>query len=128
MKLEIGQTVWYFDENRRVYRKKPGDLYSSGAPVWREHWTPYEVVGETSRSYIIGLPASSYRPFKISKKDVVEGTGLKGWAFSLEEIDQKAFVEQAVEIAEKIRWTKDYKTLRAVCDLIGFEPKTRVSE
>lgn len=51
--LAIGSTIYWFDENRRVYHKDERGR-SVGGPIWREHWRPVIIRGETSRSWIVG--------------------------------------------------------------------------
>ncbi len=51
--IGIGSTIWIFDENHRVYHKDTAGR-SEGGPIYREHWRPVVITGETSRSWIIG--------------------------------------------------------------------------
>jgi len=47
--LKVGDTVWVFDINRRVY-----DGNGLGAKIiYREHFRPVHIIGETSRSWIL---------------------------------------------------------------------------
>jgi hypothetical protein len=112
MNLTIGQTVWKWDENRRVYPKdENGKTRMSSAPIWREHWRPMKIVGETSRSWITDhddkLPKSGPAPLR--------------WCFSEEEIDRAAYIaDNRHRICEEVRRIDDYETLRKVADLIGY--------
>ena len=49
-RLGIGSTIWIFDINRRVYHKSGGE-HTEGA-IYREHWRPVKIEGETSRSWV----------------------------------------------------------------------------
>ncbi len=52
MTLQIGSTVFIFDENRRVYiRNQKGGLLSSGGPVYRDHFVQTTITGETPRKW-----------------------------------------------------------------------------
>ena len=57
--MKVGDKIWLFSGNRRVYRKD-GVEYSS--PIYSEHFYQDTIDGETSRSWIVGKT-------KFSKKD-----------------------------------------------------------
>lgn len=46
MDLKIGQTIYIFDENHRIYKD------SSSAPIYREHFRPYTIISETTNEFI----------------------------------------------------------------------------
>lgn len=101
--------VWIFDENRRIYRKDKGGR-PTGGPIWREHWRKLDIVGETRVSWV-----SSFGK-KIPKK------GGRGICFSLEEINQQAFVKGNIhKIVDAVRQCNDYATVRAIAELVGYE-------
>lgn len=47
--LRVGDIVYNFDGNRRVYEKG-----LSGGPIYKHHFKPYTIVGETKVSWLIG--------------------------------------------------------------------------
>ena len=47
-RMKVGDKVWLFDGNRRIYDKKFGS-----APIYAEHFYLAEITGETSRSWLI---------------------------------------------------------------------------
>jgi len=49
--MQVGDKVWLFDGNRRVY-KKNGESFT--APIYEEHFYLAIIDGETSRSWLIG--------------------------------------------------------------------------
>lgn len=108
-KVSVGDPVWVFDINIRKYRKDENGR-SFGGPIWREHWRQQEIVGETSRSWITNFGA------KILK------SGAKGVAFSVEEVEREAFVQENRHlIAAGVRDVKDYGLLKKIADLIGYK-------
>ena len=113
MSLKIGDTIWLYDQNRRVYRpKQPGEIFSSGGPIYREHWRPLVIVAENSRSWI------TEHGNKCPKK----GDHF-GWCISEKELDDDCFVnDNRHKISDKIRSVNDADLLRAVAKLIGHEP------
>jgi hypothetical protein len=48
--LKVGDKVWLFDQNRRVYKT---DSIISSAPIFSEYFYQTTITGETSRSWII---------------------------------------------------------------------------
>ena len=110
-KVGIGSPVWIFNSNRRVYREG-----ARGGPIWREHWMPEKIVGETSRSWIVGQGTWEK---KIPKKGPWHGV-----AFSQEEIDNAAYVhEHRFRISEKVGRLDDFACLRKIAELIGYEER-----
>lgn len=109
--LKVGDTVWVLDENHRVYPKGSG---LSAVPIYREHFRPRKITGETSRSWLVqyGL--------KINKKT----------------LDGIYINEQAIDLQ---CWAHDYKyeftrwlerelspaQLKALAEQVGFTPKER---
>ena len=106
---KIGDPVWIFDINRRVYKD------GRGGPIWREHWVKREVTGETSRSWIVG---KGWEERKIPKK----GETPHDICWSEEEINRRAFVEEhSYRISEKVRRVTDYDTLKKIAEIVGYE-------
>lgn len=115
--IKIGSPVWIFDINHRVYRRGPNGESLGGGPIWREHWVKHEIIGETSRSWVVG---KWYGQRKIPKKGPIPN----GICFSEEEIEQRAFVEDnAHRISDLVLRCKDYATLKKIGELVGYEPK-----
>lgn len=48
--MKVGDKVWLFSSNRRVYIK---DGKHQGSPVYSEHFFDRTITGETSRSWIV---------------------------------------------------------------------------
>jgi len=105
----IGETVWIFDENNRVYKKDENGK-SYGGPIWREHWRPLEIVGETRVSWL-----TKYG-HKVPKKG-----GYK-YCFSEQEINERSYVIANKYKISEIILKLDYGQLKRVAELIGYEP------
>jgi hypothetical protein len=125
LKLCIGHPVWLYDENHRVYTDR-GPSGTHGQLIWREHWQKYEIIAETRVSWSVGTIHDNGRIFekvKLPKKNPRE----KEWyvAFSKEEIDERVWIyENAYDLGEFIgRKLKDYKLLREIATLVGYESK-----
>jgi len=114
MEPHIGMKVWAFNVNRRVYERDANGK-AMGGPIWREHWEPMFVVGETTQSWLIGSewmkdrPDTHHRAGKVAKKD---------WPGSLAtsevDIERAAFVKQRHKLARRIEACRDYETLKAI--------------
>lgn len=127
----IGDSVWVFDENRRVYTKPAnGKIYSSGPPIWREHWRQMWIIGETNRSWILGWVKNSMLQSKsknmaVDKKGLTAGTarcmiGGKGRAVLRYAIDveRAAWVyDHRHTVAERVRAVQDPSALAAIAVL-----------
>lgn len=59
--MKVGDKVWIFDHNYRVY---PKDKLIGSAPIYSEHFRQKTIESETSRSWIVD-------GIKYSKKDVL---------------------------------------------------------
>lgn len=105
--------VWIFDINRRIYKpKEPGRLYSSGPPIWREHWRKRAITGETKRSWI-----TEYGQ-KIPKKDADP----RAFCFSEEEIDRMAWiVDNRHRLARHIESLLDFEKMKQIAEIVGYQ-------
>ena len=107
--IVIGQTVWKFDINRRVYGQ------NKAAPIWREHWREMVIIGETRRSWLVGYSGSTSTHDKIPKNDV----NPRLWAFSSADISRRAWVnDNCHRIAEAVRRCNDCDTLSKIDALL----------
>jgi hypothetical protein len=107
----IGETVYIFDENRRVYhRNEKGN--ACAAPIYREHFRPDVIVSETSVSWV------TRKGHKIPKKRVrfytEQGMNDKCW-----------LNDHRYQIISKIQLNDDPEILRKIADLIGYLPTAR---
>ena len=111
--MKIGDPVWVFYENHRVYRPaRPGEDGFRGGPIWRAHWQKQTVVGETARSWVLGDGS------KVPKKGADHGL----FAFSEADIDKRAWVhENRHHISRVVGLIEDHDLLRKVAELIGYE-------
>jgi hypothetical protein len=119
--LGVGSTIWVFDENRRRYPGpvKPGHLWPSGPPIWREHWRTTAIKGETRVSWILENGR------KISKRDLVAGK-VRGVLTSEADLDAACYVnEHAHAISERVRrlagGQKAAEVLRQIAALVGYD-------
>jgi hypothetical protein len=107
--------VWIFDINRRVYAPKElGRLYSSGPPIWREHWRKCAITGETKRSWITEwgrkIPKTGHDPRSV--------------CFSEEEIDRMAWiVDNRHRLARYIESITDFDKMKQVAEIVGYQEK-----
>ncbi len=121
--LHVGSTVWIFDYNHRVYAKDASGR-SIGGPIWREHWVPYKITGETRVSWITDRG-------KFPKKPNKRGLFMmsQGMYSALEVAPYPEYIDNeewrnthARIIAERVR-AADVATLRRIAEIIGYEVK-----
>jgi len=111
MDIEVGDTFYLFDINRRVYKlKDDGSLFNSGGPIYREHFYPVQIEGETSRSWVLphGKKVPKKAPFSVlyTEKMVDESCWLKS---------------NRHKLASMVNGCRDFEILKQIGDLLGFE-------
>lgn len=110
--LYIGAPVWIYDSE-----DANGNRY--GGLIEREYWKQDKVVGETSRSWIIG----EWRQIKLPKKGPCNG-----YAFSQAEVDQLSYVrENRYRISEFVRGANYYQ-LKKIEEILGLTPEQVTGE
>lgn len=113
--LKVGDHLWYFDINRRVYRSEAGS-----GPIWREHWVKMQIVGETGVSWIVG-PGN--HPMKVHKKKLAAGTLLL-WATSEGDVAKEEWVSQnSYRLSNAVSGCKNYDTLKKIAELVGYKDR-----
>jgi len=101
--MKVGDTIWEFDVNRRKYAKG-----ISARPIWKEHWRPCKIVGETTRSWLIG---PEWNLQKVPKTN----PNPRKWMMSKKSLEQAAYVEQnKYGMAELIRRDVTYIQLKLI--------------
>lgn len=71
--IAVGSTVYVFDVNRRVYDRSSG---ATSAPIYREHFKPETVTGETSRSWVVGRTWSAKKIDKKTRAGIYDEQGV----------------------------------------------------
>ena len=126
IELRIGDPVWKFDSNRRRYSAPAkGRLY--GEIIWREHWAPYEVIGETARSWLIGHARGGGPPYivaKLPKSGKFTATlAREAFCLSEAEIDERVWVhDHRMVIVNKVERCYDADILRTIEALVDAGP------
>lgn len=118
----IGDSVWVFDENRRVYTKPAkGKVYSSGPPIWREHWRQMWIIGENRRSWLLGWVKGGALQTKNMTvgKDALE----KGTASARTELGPVRVLRTELEV-ERAAWAHDHDHTIARCVDACIDPDT----
>lgn len=70
--LKIGDTIWEFDINRRIY-PQGRKMLGGGPPLYSEHFISATITGETAQSWLI---ESSGRTRKVNKKTMLQANGI----------------------------------------------------
>lgn len=122
--MKIGDKFYSFDENRRRYRRLPGGK-PVGTPIYREHFYEVEIVGESSRSWIIGVGGDWKREqFKVPKSDPFRDKygefGARPMIWTAAMMEDECWVhEHRHKIIEEVR-TCDYVALLEVAYAVGY--------
>jgi hypothetical protein len=110
--------IWVFDRNRRIYPvTAPGELPLSRSPIYREHWVKREIIGETTRSWLIG---PTWSPVKVPKR----GADHRRFLFNEKDVDDNVWVNDHRYRIERLIPTLSPEKLRQVAELIGYEATT----
>lgn len=121
--IKVGDTLWRFDVNRRVYRRASGAYFASGGPIYAEHFEPFVVTGETAFSWLV---KEGWRDRKINKKTLREAphNGFGGWQwYTAEQKDDAVWLEwHRDKIADEVRRCRSAAALRQIAALIGYTP------
>jgi hypothetical protein len=120
---KVGDIVWVFDRNHRVYRKDASTGLSAGGPIFREHFRPVIISGETPRSWV--LYGSGVKVPK-SGGDVREcGTGPYGKRtvyMTPEAVDTAVYLhDHRHKIARALEMCADVAALRQIAALVGYK-------
>ena len=118
--LKVGDTIWRFDINRRKY-DKPG---IGGHTIYREHFEPHEIGGETKQSWLI---TDGYGIVKVNKKTLYEAGGRY--------VGHQWYTRGSMEDAV---WAHEHKQkifalverasitlLRSIADVVGYNHKSQ---
>jgi hypothetical protein len=111
----IGQTIYVFDINRRVYPKRPpGAAYLGEGPIYREHWRAEKVVGETRVSWVLEFGRKVPKDQAKARK--------QGVVFTAQEVDDDCWLKShRYRIVNDISRIDDPALLRKIADLIGYK-------
>ena len=114
---KVGDVVWFFDQNRRVYVNHG---FSSGAPIWREHWVKMVVCAENKRSIFVG--ESMGRSKRTDKAQWSNGETPAGYARDEQEIAALRWAKDNVfPIVRRVQNDATPAQLAAIADLLGYQ-------
>lgn len=111
--IGIGSTVWIFDSNRRVYPpKKPDGTHSYGGPIFREHFRPVVIKGETSGTWLLEQHIAINKKTLMSAKDYY---GHRTAACTKEQMEDRIYIhDTAPRLARRVQECKDVGLLRRI--------------
>ncbi|MBD3844234.1 hypothetical protein IED13_00890 [Bosea sp. SSUT16] len=105
--IYVGCVVFIHDVNNRVY------LRQHSGPDPRHFFVPREVIGETSRSWIVGWSGRGEKHPK----------GAPVHLFGLDDVEDALWVsEHSYRLSQHISRIRDADLLRAIAKLAGFTP------
>lgn len=119
-RFSVGDDVWTFSSNRRVYDKDKG-----GGPIFAEHFIRARIVGETRLSWVVQERDDKGRVFGSPCKFRKDGKtpweyGLHGVFYSDAEREEMIWMdENKYKTIEALR-SASYTMVRAVHDMLGL--------
>jgi len=126
--FKVGDEVYLFDQNRRVYtRADKGCKWSGSKVIFREHFVKYKIVGETSRSWLIGVEWRPDKDPKNRKNDNPKWWG--GRFYTAEEVDEACWLEANRQaLGDAVKFCLDMAKLKGVAKLVGFTELPELKE
>lgn len=109
--FKIGDKVWCFDQNRRVYDGK-GSF--GGHIIYAGHFYESKITGETSRSWIVGQYGDKY-----SKKDP------SGLYTDEQKADAIWMHDNRHKIAGIVDRCRDIEKMRQIAQIVGYVEETK---
>lgn len=106
--MKIGDTIYTFDINRRVY-DKPG---LGGSIIYREHFRPHVIVGETKLSWVTDRGGKAKKKASTPRE--------RGGFFTAEEVEDDVWQHSHRHRLRDLLDRADPKTLRKVADVLGY--------
>ena len=119
--MQIGDILWRFDSNRRVYRD-PTSISGGGGPIYREHFEPLKIISENKVSWILE------RGWKVRKSDLKGEAksfhyGGRGF-FTADDMEKDIWShEHRHKIADMIQRAATVAQLKQIAELVGYEIK-----
>lgn len=123
--MQVGDKVWIFDSNRRVYEDDKGNRLNK---CWyRSYFIEKYIIGETSQSWIVGYEKNSIEDrsnLKVNKKTLTYSTtntyGLDGkLRVSEEDIEKECWLQDNKHrIREEVSRCNDYDKLKKIDEML----------
>lgn len=114
--MRVGDELFTFNENHRVYKRDENGK-AFGGPIYREHFRPIYVIGETSKSWIIGHDKTEY--FKTPKSNPFSKN------LYTKELMEDKILDQSMryKVVDAVRYS-DVETLKKIAAIVGFGKET----
>lgn len=117
--MKVGDPAWVFDANHRIYPPNGG---MSARPIYREHWRPRQIVGETSRSWLVGRDGVTHDTIKVPKSGRRQAPCMV--LFSQQDVDERVWDhDNRHRIVEAVRGVAP-STLRRIAAMIDYKETT----
>ena len=114
--IKIGSTLWWFDNNRRVYARDAQD-HATGSPIHREHWRETKITGESRASWLTDCGRKFAKATLTSRNNY----GTVHALASLAEVEAECWIhDHRWSIGDAVQKCKSIATLRAVAALVGY--------
>ena len=113
----IGSTVWWFDNNRRVYAKDERG-HAVGGPIYREHWRETTITGETPRSWL----TADRMKFSKTTGEMRDAYGVKRCVFSLADVEADYWIhEHRYAVRTMVGDCDDVDALKRIAEIVGYK-------
>ena len=112
--MQVGDTLYYFDQNRRKYSKPPpGSDRIWGDIIYAEHFAPEKIIGETRVSWC----------FEYGRKAKKSDPTQYGF-YTAEQMADKIYEhDNGYKISDLVRHAPA-KHLKQIAEIIGYVPQS----
>jgi hypothetical protein len=115
--LKVGDVLWRFDQNCRVYPTDAAGKTIPGGPIYSRHFRPVVIIGETRGTWLVG----DHGRWKVNKKTLRTAKDADGWhvqMFTKEQMDDMVYVnDHALPLSEKVRSCRNVMLLKQIAQL-----------
>lgn len=112
--VKVGDTIYRFDSGVRNYLRDENGK-AIGGSIYRDHWVPAVITGETSRSWLLG--DNSWSMVKVPKK----GANPKQYKFSLSDVEDDVWLHvNRYGISQRVLSVNDVAVLKKIADLLSY--------
>jgi hypothetical protein len=133
--ISIGTPVWKFEENRRFYHPRgTEEAKMSCGSIYHEHFVRYEVIDETTKSWIVGtidtrivnnIEQTTKREVgKLAKNGKLTKHRVRPTFYTRQQMEDEIYVhENRQKIVQLVQQIQDANMLRSIVALITSQIK-----
>jgi hypothetical protein len=116
--MKVGDMVYTFDSNHRVYVKNEKG-YGVGGPIYSEHFQPVEIIGENEKEFLTSRGTINKRSKKLKFGN--------GWYSEIYTEEERAAAiwknEHVYKLTRAVERCDDITKLKQIAEIVGYRTK-----